>query len=256
MTQEKYFPRVFDPQSIKEFSAACYQTFYENNEEAKRYIKLVEINYCSPISTLEDNEKAYMQMFESTGFHLAKKMKDVEVRKMCREDCLEKMKKSDLKKAEEIRNNDLEKNKGMRDQELGKIKSERRIWKKIIVVAPVSISSLLVGFNYLPPLAASGIAGFATIITHTASEWYYSKRANKREEILNDYYDENNVILYNYREQQQIIENTFAIKREEIEKNVDEQKRKHFDKEEEKLIKFYKKFVNQDEAFKPKLIIK
>lgn len=258
MAQGKIFPRVFDPKSVKEFSAACYQALYENNDEAKRYVKLVEVNYCSLISTLGDSEKTYMQIYISTGFHLAKKLKDVELRKMNREESLKKIKTSDLKKAEEIRDSDLEKNKEVRDQELGKIKSERKVWRKVIEVAPVSIGSLLIGLNYLSPMTASGVAGVTTIVTYTVSELRHSKRTNKREEILNDYYDENNVVLYNYREQQQIIENDFSIKREQIEDDVDKQKRKHFTIEEEKLAKLYIKFIgrDEDESQVPEIIVR
>jgi len=277
MTRENMFPRVFEPQSIVEFSTLCYQAIYEGNEEAKKYLKLVELNYCSPLSTLEDNEKAYMLTYVNTGFHLAKKMKDIERRRYCRIQRLKEKKeekikdaynrrKNNLKKAEDIFKNNSKKNEEIKNEEIEEIKDRQSIWNKIAEVAPPSVSSLLIGLNYLPPLAAAGVSGFVAITTYSISKIYRSKKRDKKKEILNDYYDENGIIFYNLREQQQIIDNEYSLRIQEIkneweeelkkiEKNVDQQKKKHFDREEKKLARVYERFINKAEVPKMKAIL-
>jgi hypothetical protein len=210
MTLETKFPRVLETQSIKEFSVACYQALYENNEEAKKYIRLVEVNYCSLISTLGENEKAYMQIYISKGLGLAKRIKKINRRNFIRKE------KAEFNKAVSLE--DALINKNRYSEALGEIKNDelektRNICGKAVkTLTPLTtstsfvISSIYCNIPKEPSALIAGVAGITTYATikilgsrktkkaiqecceaQTETERYYIERVKQ---IENNYSDE------------------------------------------------------------------
>ena len=180
MTREKSSPRVFEPQSIREFSTVCYQVLYENNDEAKKYLKLVEKSYCSPYSTLGENEKAYMQTYISEAFHLAKRMKKINKRDFIRKERVEFNKKISLEEATINKNRYLRELKGIKDDEIEKTKN---IYGRATRILPplTSSTSLAISYAYLniPKEPAALIAGITGLATYATFKTLCSRKTKK-----------------------------------------------------------------------------
>jgi len=270
MALEKIFPRVFDPQSISEFSTVCRQALYEGNEEAKRYLKLVEVNYCSPMSTLGDNEKTYMQMYISTAFHLAKRMKKISRRNLIRKEKAEFEKAISLeettinknryiKELEEIKKCEFKKTEDELKNKIKGIETRRKsIRKGLIIVTPTAIgASLYVSSEFLPREIAELVSSLVGL--GTAASFYSLEKMEikKVEKITDEYYrkrrktiqdcceDQNGMEKYHLGRTKQI-EEKYSNELLKIEKDIYEQKRKQLVIEEEKLNSLYDKFISRD----------
>lgn len=180
MTREKSSPRVFEPQSVREFSAVCYQALYESNDEAKKYLKLVEANYCSPYSTLGENEKAYMQTYISEAFHLAKRMKKINRRDSIRKERAEFNKKISLEEVAINKNRYLRELEEIKDDEIEKTKN---IYGRATrILSPLTSStSLAISYAYLniPKEPAALIAGITGLATYTTFKTLCSRKTKK-----------------------------------------------------------------------------
>jgi len=180
MTREKFFPRVFEPQSIREFSTVCYQALYESNDEAKKYIQLVEMNYCSPNSTLGENENAYMQKYMCKAFHLAKKMKKANRRNLIRKERAEFDKKISLEEATINKNRYLRAPEEIKNDELEKAKN---IFGRAAQTLPPLTSSASFAISYvyfnIPKEPSALIAGISGAATYAAFKILCSRKTKK-----------------------------------------------------------------------------
>ena len=180
MTQEKIFPRVFEPQSIREFSTVCYQALYENNDEAKKYLQIVEVNYCSPNSTLGENENAYMQKYMCKAFHLAKKMKKANRRNLIRKERTDFNKKISLEEATINKNRYLRASEEIKNGELEKIKS---VFGRAAQALPPLTSSASFAISYVyfnvPKESSALIAGITGASTYAAFKILCSRKTKK-----------------------------------------------------------------------------
>ncbi len=250
MQKTPHLPRVFEPTSIGDVAAVCYQGMYENIDGAKRFIKLLDIA-CSPWSNYEDNERAYMQTFLATARHLAKKIKENKVRYEKRVERAEKEKKSKIGELKKLRDYELKKADEIVREELGKIEDKKKIGKKLVGSLPSAISSLLISLEYLPLGAALGISLLVGSATYTGFTLYYSRERSKIEGIL-----------YNYREQQEIIEDEYAKKMRKVEEEYDkkmawierttkENIERHCSLAEEKMRRAYQRYFGIEFKEKP-----
>ena len=180
MTREKFFPRVFDPQSIREFSTVCYQALYENNDEAKKYIQLVEMNYCPPNSTLGKNENAYMQKYMCKAFHLAKNMKKINRRNFIRKERADFNKKISLEEATINKNRYLKASEEIKSDELEKTKN---VFGRAAQMLPSLTSSASFAISYvyfnIPKESSALIAGVTGAATYAAFKILCSRKTKK-----------------------------------------------------------------------------
>jgi len=180
MTREKFFPRVFEPQSIREFSTVCYQALYENNDEAKKYIQLVEMNYCSPNSTLGENENVYMQKYMCKAFHLAKKMKKINRRNFIRKERVDFNKKISFEEATINKNRYLKASEEIKSDELEKTKS---VFGRAAQMLPPLTTSASFAISYvyfnIPKEPSALIAGVTGAATYAAFKILCSRKTKK-----------------------------------------------------------------------------
>jgi len=229
VTLEKFFPRVFEPQSIGKFSTACYQALYESNEEAKRYVQIVEANYCSSISTLGENEKSYMQRYVNAGLHLAKKMKKVNRRNLLRKEKAEFDRKVSFEEAVINKSRYLKALEEIKNDELEKTKS---VFGRGAKVLPPLTSSASFAFSYIyldvpkePSALIAGIAGVATYATFKILQSRKMKQA-----IQNCCEDQNGTEKY-YTDRLREIEREYSRELLKIESDKDKENDKHVSKE-------------------------
>lgn len=238
MTQEKFFPRVFEPQSIREFSTVCYQALYENNDEAKKYLKLVEVSFCSPNSTLGENEKAYVQTYISKAFHVAKKMKKINRRDFIRKEKVEFDKKISLEDATINKNRYLKELEEIKDNELAKTKS---IFGRTAQTLPPLTSSTTFAVSYvylnLPKEPSALIAGSVGVATYAVFKILGSRKTKK---TIQDCCEAQHETDKYYTERLKQIEGEYSDELLKIEDDKEIEKNKCVSKEIRDLRKIWK----------------
>jgi hypothetical protein len=153
---------------------------YENIDEAKKYIQLVEMNYCSPNSTLGENENAYMQKYMCKAFHLAKKMKKANRRNLIRKERTDFNKKISLEEATINKNRYLRASEEIKNDELEKTKN---VFGRAAQALPplTSSASFAISYVYLniPKESSALIAGVTGAATYAAFKILCSRKTKK-----------------------------------------------------------------------------